>query len=188
MSLQVGSSEEKGTLDSRIWVCFALRGTIALLFGGLSLARPGFSVTSLSMLFGGYALLDGVFVLLTPIKFARWRRMLLVGGVGVVIGVFAFGKPPLTTEGLLWGIGDWAMSTGLLQVAAAFQRRPFVPGEWTLGTAGVLSFAFGVLIAAHHAATLRGFAFIGLFFILFGLLQTRLAFQLFGQQRRLVPA
>jgi uncharacterized membrane protein HdeD (DUF308 family) len=179
---------ERSTFDTRIWGCFALRGVIALLFGVLSLAGPQASIAGLSMLFGGYAFLDGVFVLLAPMRFARWWRMLLVGAVGAVIGALAFGKPALTAEGLLWGVGDWAMLTGLLQIAAAFQLRQLVPGEWTLGIAGVLSFAFGILVAAHPADGLVRFAFVGLFFILFGLLQLRLAFELFGEQRRLVPA
>jgi uncharacterized membrane protein HdeD (DUF308 family) len=49
---------------SRNWWAVVLRGLIAILFGIVALTWPGITVAALVLLFGAYALVDGVF--------ARW--------------------------------------------------------------------------------------------------------------------
>jgi uncharacterized membrane protein HdeD (DUF308 family) len=47
-------------LLARRWWALALRGAIAVLFGLLTLFIPGVTLISLVMLFGFYAILDGI--------------------------------------------------------------------------------------------------------------------------------
>ena len=55
---------------ARRWWALALRGTIAVLFGLLTLFIQGVTLISLVMLFGFYAILDGVFERKTG--FSHW--------------------------------------------------------------------------------------------------------------------
>lgn len=50
-------------LLARNWWLFLLRGVAALMFGVLSLVWPGISLATLVLLFGAYALVDGIFAL-----------------------------------------------------------------------------------------------------------------------------
>jgi uncharacterized membrane protein HdeD (DUF308 family) len=43
------------------WWALAIRGGIAILFGLAALLRPGIALEALILLFGAYALVDGVF-------------------------------------------------------------------------------------------------------------------------------
>ena len=52
-------------LVARNWWLFLLRGLAAITFGVLSLIWPGISLVTLILLFGAYALVDGVFALAT---------------------------------------------------------------------------------------------------------------------------
>ena len=47
--------------ESGHWWALALRGAIAILFGLAALLRPGIALEALILLFGAYALVDGVF-------------------------------------------------------------------------------------------------------------------------------
>jgi uncharacterized membrane protein HdeD (DUF308 family) len=86
--------------ESGHWWALALRGAIAILFGLAALLRPGIALEALILLFGAYALVDGVFSIVgvfggTRSRTPRW--LLLVEGVaGILAGVIAFVFPNLT--------------------------------------------------------------------------------------------
>ena len=46
---------------TRNWWMFAVRGTIAIIFGVVALIRPGQTLQALVLVFGAFALVDGVF-------------------------------------------------------------------------------------------------------------------------------
>lgn len=98
------------------------RGMIATVFG-LTVLWSGASLTTLVMLFGTYALVDG---LLTLIMRQTRRRdsgnggwLLLRGGVGIAIGGLGFLRPNVTA--LLPLIGAWAILIGALDVGAMLE-------------------------------------------------------------------
>jgi uncharacterized membrane protein HdeD (DUF308 family) len=59
---------------ARNWWAIALRGAFAVLFGILSFAWPEITVAVLVALFGAWALIDGILLLM-----AAWRRAELGG-------------------------------------------------------------------------------------------------------------
>jgi len=71
---------------SRNWGWVALRGVVAILFGILTLNRPGISLASLVLLFGAYSLVDGSFMVVSAIAnrkgAPRWVTMLFGGVLG----------------------------------------------------------------------------------------------------------
>ena len=76
----------------------------------------------------------------------------------------------------IWLIGCWAILSGVLEVASAIRLRKIIEHEWTLGLAGLLSIAFGLLmfyrpIAGGVAVVwwLGAYAFVfGILMIVFG--------------------
>lgn len=176
--------------DDRLWGGLALRGVIAILFGILALSRPGITVEALVYLFGAYVFINGIFALVASVNVAelhgRWGGMLLVGLLEMVIGVLAFTRPLATTAGLVFYIAIWAVVTGILEIAAAFRLRNVIPDEWMLAIAGLLSIAFGVVVFARPDAGLLSIVWgLGMFAIIFGVLQVGLGFRIHGTQKRL---
>jgi len=132
------------------WWSLVLRGIVAIAFGVFAFLLPGIALAALILLFGAYALIDGVFAIMSGIRphGAHGRDWLLViGGVaGVAVGVFAFLQPDLTAVALVYLIGVWAILTGAFEIAAALRLRATLKHTWLLAAEGVVSVVFGVLV------------------------------------------
>jgi uncharacterized membrane protein HdeD (DUF308 family) len=179
--------------EGRVWGGLALRGVIAILFGVLAFARPGVTAAALIYVFGAFALVDGIVALVVSAKVAKlggsWFAMLLLGLVGIAIGLFTFARPAATAVGLIYYLATWAFLTGILEIVAAFRLRKVIEGEWILAVAGLLSIAFGVMLAAQPGAGMLSLIWlIGAYAIIFGALEIGLGFRLRGAQQRLVAA
>ena len=73
------------------WWALALRGLAAVIFGILAFAMPGITLAALVLLFGAYALVDGVFTVIAAVKVARGERYwwaLLIEGIVGILSVF----------------------------------------------------------------------------------------------------
>ena len=132
------------------WWSLVLRGIVAVTFGVMAFLLPGIALTAFILLFGAYALVDGVFAIMSGIRpHATQGRdwLLVVGGLaGVVVGLFAFVQPGLTAIALIYLIGGWAILTGLFEVAAALRLRTALRNTWWLAAEGVVSVIFGILV------------------------------------------
>ncbi len=135
---------------ARNWWAMLLRGVFAVLFGVATLVWPGLSLSVLVMLFGAYALVDGVFAIVSSLRRHDGSRrfwMLFVEGIfGIAAGLFTFAVPGITALALVVVIAVWAILTGVLEIMAAFRLRQQVPGEILLGLAGLVSIAWGVML------------------------------------------
>ncbi|MET0417635.1 MAG: HdeD family acid-resistance protein [Actinoplanes sp.] len=162
---------------SRYWWVVVLRGIAAVLFGVLALVWPGPTVLALVLLFGAYALVDGVFTLASALGRNRdgtrtgSRGWLIVQGIaGILMGILTFVWPDATALVLLWLIAAWALITGVLQVVAAVRLRREMRHEWLLALSGVLSVVFGILLIVWPAAgALAVVTLIGAYAIVFGI-------------------
>jgi len=160
---------------TRYWWALALRGVAALVFGVLAVIWPEVTVIVLLVMFGAYALVDGIFALGTAIVGRRdtvaERVLLVVQGItGILAGILTFVWPGMTTLVLLWLIAGWAIITGVLGIAAAIRLRREIAGEWLLATGGVLSVLFGVLLIVWPAAgALAVVVLIGFYAIAYGI-------------------
>ncbi len=67
---------------SENWWALLLRGLLAALFGLIALFWPGMTLWVLVLLFGAYALVDGVFALVAAAIGGRHSRL---GGAAVII-------------------------------------------------------------------------------------------------------
>lgn len=171
------------TILSRNWWVFLLRGILAVIFGILALIWPGTTLLTLIILFGAYALVDGIFAIIAGVAgygtTERWWAEVIEGVLGMVIGLMTLLWPGATALVMLYFIAAWAIVTGILEIAAAIQMRRYISGEWLLFLSGAVSVLFGVLLFIFpEAGALSLIAFIGAFAILFGSLLIVLALRL----------
>jgi uncharacterized membrane protein HdeD (DUF308 family) len=146
------------------------------------------------LLYGAYALVDGLFALATALfggRSAAGRRgwLLLEGILGIAAGVVALAWPGITALVLLYVIATWAIVTGVLEIAAAVWLRRELRGEWLLALSGVISVLFGAYVAIwpQRGAVAVVWA-IGLYAIMFGIALVDLAFRLRHHHRGLPTA
>jgi uncharacterized membrane protein HdeD (DUF308 family) len=166
---------------ARHWWVIALRGLAAVLFGVLAFAWPGITLAVLVLLFGAYALVDGILGLIAAFRGDAQHRwaMALEGVVSVLAGLAAFAWPGLTALVLLYIIAFWAIVTGVLEIVAAFRLRRVINNELGLAIGGILSVLFGiVLLVAPGAGALAVVFLIGAYAIIFGLALLALAWRL----------
>ncbi len=170
------------------WWALALRGAIAILFGLAAFLRPGIALEALILLFGAYALVDGIFSIVgvfggTRAATPRW--LLVVEGVaGILAGVIAFIFPVLTAIVFLYLIAAWAIITGIAEIATAIRLRQEIEGEWALIVGGIFSVLFGVILAVvgPFVGILSLIWLIGAYAVAFGVMLMITAFQVRGRQ------
>jgi uncharacterized membrane protein HdeD (DUF308 family) len=175
---------------SRYWWAIALRGLVAILFGVLALLWPGATLTTLVLLFGAYAVVDGVVAIVVGIREygerERWWATLLGGLVSLAAGIITFMMPGITALTLLTLIALWAIVRGVFEIAAAIRLRHVIEGEWLLGLAGAVSIAFGVMmIAFPGAGAVAVIWWIGAYAIAVGLMLVALGLRARGLAQRL---
>jgi len=167
-------------LLARRWWALALRGVIAVLFGLLTFFIPGITLISLVLLFGFYAILDGIFDIVSAMKAPGHHWPLLVEGiVGIVAGLVTFMWPAITAMVLVYLIAFWAILTGLLEIVAGIRLREVIANEMLLILLGVISTLFGILIIIFPGAgALAIIIWIGAYALVFGIILIALAFRL----------
>jgi uncharacterized membrane protein HdeD (DUF308 family) len=136
------------------WWAMILRGIVAIAFGVMAFTWPGVTIATLVLLFGYYALLDGIFSLVSAIggrgREDRWM-LVLEGIVGLWAGIVTLRAPEITAVVLVFFISIWAMTMGFLRIAAAIRLRKQISGEVWLALSGVLSVLFAVMLMARPA-------------------------------------
>jgi uncharacterized membrane protein HdeD (DUF308 family) len=177
----------------RNWWALALRGLAAVLFGLIAFLLPGFALVWLVLLFGAYALVDGVFAIIAGIRAAerheRWWPFALEGLADIIVGVITFLMPAATAIVLLYFVSFWAMLTGVFRIAAAVRLRKQIQGEWLLIVNGALSVLLGIFLIIRPAAGLLTLVWLlGAYAIVFGVILIGLAFRLRGHRDRLPGA
>ena len=168
---------------ARNWGWVLLRGIVAFLFGVFTLLNPAIALLTLVLLFGTYALLDGVFMMVWAIVNRRGRPRwvaLLVGGLlGTIVGIQTLVTPNITAVALLAIIAAWSIIVGIGEFVAAVKLRKMLTGEWMLMLAGLASVAFGTFLFARPAlGALAVVLWIGAYAIFSGILLAALAFRL----------
>ncbi len=165
------------------WWAVVLRGVSAVVFGVFAFIWPGLTLAALVLLYGAYALVEGVFAVAAAVANRRsgafpWG-ILLAGLAGIAVGVMTFIWPGLTTLVLLYFIAAWAIVRGIFEIVAAVQLRKEIENEWLLGLSGLLSILLGLfLVMAPGAGILAVLWWVGATAIVFGILTIILGFRL----------
>jgi uncharacterized membrane protein HdeD (DUF308 family) len=172
---------------ARKWWTLALRGLAAVLFGVAAFVVPQITLLVLVAMFGAYALVDGVFALVAAfsrdLDRRQWWALIAEGVAGIGIAVIAFAWPGVTAVTLVYLIAAWAVLTGVLEIIVAVRLRKEIEGEWLMALGGVLSIAFGALLAVYPVAgALSVVWLIGAYAVFFGALLIALGFRLRGRR------
>jgi len=171
------------------WWALAIRGVAAIIFAILTFAMPGITIAVLVILFGAYALVDGVFAVISAIRAAhghrRWGAFLAEGAVGILAGIISLTMPAAIAAVLVYLVAFWAIVTGVLEISAAIRLRRHIPGEWMLILSGIVSVLFGIV--AFWAPIVGALAIVwwlGIYAMIFGVLLLSLAFRIRAMHRR----
>ena len=166
----------------RHWWVVALRGLAAIIFGVLAFILPGPTLAVLIVLYGAYAIVDGVLALYAAVRSGdnRWT-FVIEGVIGIAAGLVAFVWPGITALALLFVIAAWAMLTGIMEVIAGVRLRRAIDNEWMLIIAGLLSIVFGILLIAQPGAGALAIVWlIGVYAVAFGIALLALSWRLRG--------
>jgi uncharacterized membrane protein HdeD (DUF308 family) len=170
-------------LLTRHWWVLALRGLAGVLFGLLTFLWPGITLLTLVMLFGAWALVNGIFSFILAAKapkgFPNFGSLIFAGIFGILAGLITFFWPGISALGLLIVIASWAIVNGVVEIYYAIKLRKEIKGEWLLILAGILSVIFGILLFLNPlAGALVLVLWIGGFAVAFGILLIILAFKM----------
>jgi uncharacterized membrane protein HdeD (DUF308 family) len=178
---------------SRYWWAFILRGVLAIAFGIIAFVAPPVTIAALVLLFGAWALVDGVFHIAGAIQDRARNRSfwlaILEGVVSVIAGVLALLFPDLAAASLLLLISAWSIVTGIVEVFLAIGLREQISGELWLAIGGILSILFGVLLFLFPVSGAITIVWIiGAFAIAFGVSMIALGWRLRGVHERAAAA
>lgn len=164
------------------WWALALRGVAAIVFALIAFLWPGITATALILLFGAYALVDGVFALIAGLRAARQHGrsapLLIEGVLNMGVGVIVFVWPGPALVALVYLIAIWAILTGVALIAAgiALIRHS---GEWLLVLGGVVSILLGIVLFVQPEAGVVALSWwFGLYALLFGIALISAAFRI----------
>jgi uncharacterized membrane protein HdeD (DUF308 family) len=169
----------------------ALRGIAALALGFFALIRPGSVLMALVLLFGAYALVDGVLALVSAAKGnSEYGRgwLVLEGLVDIVIGLATFVWPGITMLALTFLIATWAIIKGIFELVGAVRLRKYIRHEWLYIVGGLVSILFGVaLIGRPVLGALAITWMLGIYGLIFGAVMLGLSFNLRKVERSALP-
>ena len=156
-----------------------------MLFGLAALIWPGLTLAVLIILYGAYAMVDGVFAIVAGLRAGRGTRtwlLLAEGALGILTGLIAVFWPGVTAVVLLYIIAFWAIFGGLLRIFGAVLLRREIDNEWTMALSGALWVLLGIVLFVLPGAGLLSLAWvIGIFALGAGITLIVLAFRVRGQ-------
>lgn len=153
------------------WKLLVVRGVVGILFGIVAMVWPISTVFALVVLFGAWALIDGVGAIAAAGRGEETGPRVanaLLGLVSLAAAFFALARPIETAVTLTWILGVWLVFRGGVEIAATLLGRR--EGSRLLGLlAAGLSVLAGVLFAANPGRGAVSLAWvIGLTVLLWG--------------------
>ena len=136
------------------WV-LGLRGAFSVAFGVMILVWPGISLVALTIVVGIYALANGM----TELGYAfsadgKSRRGWFVfsGLVGIAFGVMVLAWPGISSLALLYVIGAYAITIGILAIGASFQLPLDGSDTALMILGGLVAILFGIVMFVQPGA------------------------------------
>jgi uncharacterized membrane protein HdeD (DUF308 family) len=143
-------------MPRRLWWLIVMRGLAALLFGLVAIFWPGISLGVLVMIFGAYAMADGIISLLSGLRLPagdpRRSFLYLTAGTAIVIGLISVLWPGATIVFLLYLVAAWALLFGIIEIAGSLRLKREIGPDWPISRGGLLLVAFGLLLVLFPGA------------------------------------
>jgi len=164
------------------WWLLLLRGLAAIVVAVIAFVHPSDALVALVLVLGIYAFVAGVFAIAAAVAGAAgdyWWALLLEGILSIVAACIIWFWPIASTLAFVYFIAAWWIVSGIFQIAAGIQLRDIVNNEWLFIVGGIISIAFGVWVFRSGAQGVNATAYlIGIYFLLYGLVQAAVAFRL----------
>ncbi|QRN81432.1 MAG: HdeD family acid-resistance protein [Nocardiopsis sp. BM-2018] len=173
---------------SQSWWVLVVRGAAAVIFGVVALAWPGESLLALMIVFGAFALVDGIAVGITAFRAASGTRTPLViqSVLSILLGLGALIWPLAFGLAMVFVIAAWAIVTGVAEIVTAVRLRAQISSEWLLIFIGALSVILGALLFLEPIlGALTIITVVGIYAIVFGVVMAVAGFRLRGAADRL---
>jgi len=87
-----------------------------------------------------------------------WWALLLRGLLALAVGVFIFARPLDSVAAFALVIAWWALFSGFVNIAHAFQLKPLMNGWWVLLLSGLVGVGFGFAALAYYPGLSLSFA------------------------------
>jgi uncharacterized membrane protein HdeD (DUF308 family) len=165
------------------WWLVLLRAVLLVIWGVITLSSPGIALFALVVVFGVYAIMDGVTAVYLGIK-ARgtepsWGWIVAQGVISVLAGIVALVWPGLTALSLLFVVAFWAIVLGVSTIAEGIRsRRTDDRWGWTIAK-GALDVIFGILLLVWPATGILALLWlVGIFAVAGGIVLAVLAFRI----------
>ena len=129
-----------------------LRGLLAVAVGIISLAWPKVTVLALVIVFAVYAFIAAGLQAMRAFSSRTAGPVfghLLLGLVDLAAGVIALAWPGPTALVLVLIVGIWAITAGIMEIAAAFAAGEAAGTRALFVLGGLVSIAFGVVLFAR---------------------------------------
>jgi len=142
------------------WKLLIARGALGIVFGIVAMAWPKSTAIAFAILWGFWALFEGIGALVQAFSPGATGRVWLVvmGVIALIASFFAIFSPAVTAVALTWILGIWLIVRGLFEFFGAFSASGPTP-RWLLFAGALLSVALGVLFVANPGASVVGLAF-----------------------------
>jgi uncharacterized membrane protein HdeD (DUF308 family) len=130
---------------TRSWKVLLVQGIVAVLFGIAALIWPGITLLVLVVIWGFWALVDGILMGVAAFRPGPTGQRVLFGimaVLGIVAGIVAFTRPGLTAAALTWILGIWLVVRGVFELVGAFSATS---GKGLLFLSAALDIVLGIL-------------------------------------------
>lgn len=166
-------------------------GTVALLFGLVAAFFPIATGLTLVVLWGIYALLDGIVAAVmafNPRPDQSRGYLIFTAIVGILAGGIAVFSPVTAGLALLWVLGVWLILRGVIEIISAFTQQQTAP-RWLMVLGGAFWLLAGWLIlsAPNTAATLIIALWLGILAIVWGIVLITVGFLVRREATRIAP-
>ena len=175
------------------WSSVALRGVAALAFGVLALTWSAITLHTLVIIFGIFALVDGMLegynAMTAKRQEQKWFLTALRSLISIVIGIVSLAVPGVTGTVFLALIGIWAILSGVGEIVIAIKLPLSKAGQYLLEFGGLISLIFGIImLSLVNSQALDQTWLIGIYALVFGVVMVCLAVQIRTIQKQAVGA
>ncbi len=143
------------------WKVLLVRGIVGILFGIMAIAWPVSTVIALALLWGIWAIADGIGLVVEAFQHGSGGQKalaLLMAVIAVLAGLYAIVRPGATAVILTWVLGIWLIVRGVFEGVGAFRPGLVGSARALLGLGAVLDLVLGILFVANPGRGAVGIA------------------------------
>lgn len=134
------------------WKTLLVRGAVAVVLGIVAIAWPDATIVVLVVLWGVWALLDGIGLAAQAFSSGASTNQRVLFGlmalVALVVALVAITRPSMAASAVTWVLGIWLLVRGLFELVGAFTTTSSAP-RWLLVLGALLDLLLGALFVAN---------------------------------------